>query len=110
MPFALMSSATICSARARIRLGLPRELQRSLACTDIIGNALGTVRLVSRNVKRWRNAEMALRWTATGLLEAQKTFRRLKAYRQLPILRNALRELMRQRQDNSALETIRNAA
>ena len=33
---------------------------------------------------------MALRWTAAGLLEAQKTFRRLKAYRQLPILRNAL--------------------
>ncbi len=93
-----------------IRLGLPRELQCSLACTNIIENALGTVRLVSRNVKRWRNAEMALRWTATGLLEAQKTFRRLKAYRQLPILRNALRELMRQRQDNSALETIRNAA
>ena len=29
---------------------------------------------------------MALRWTAAGLLEAQKTFRRLKAYRQLPIL------------------------
>jgi hypothetical protein len=39
------------------------------------------VRQVTRNVKRWRNAEMALRWTAAGLLEAQKTFRRLKAYR-----------------------------
>ena len=39
---------------------------------------------------------MALRWTAAGLLEAQKTFRRLKAYRQLPILRNALqRERLR---------------
>ena len=38
---------------------------------------------------------MALRWTAAGLLEAQKTFRRLKAYRQLPILRNALREHLR---------------
>ena len=35
---------------------------------------------------------MALRWTAAGLLEAQKTFRRLKAYRQLPILRNVLQE------------------
>jgi len=93
-----------------IRLGLPQELQRSLACTNIIENALGTVRLVSRNVKRWRNAEMALRWTATGLREAQKTFRRLKAYRQLPILRNALHELMRQRQAKSALETIRKAA
>ncbi len=38
---------------------------------------------------------MALRWTATGMLKAQNIFRRLKAYRQLPILRNALREHMR---------------
>ncbi len=44
-----------------IRLGLPRELGRSLACTNIIENALGTVRQVSRNVKRWSNAEMALK-------------------------------------------------
>ena len=91
------------------RLGLPDPLRRSLACTNVIENALGTVRLVSRNVQRWRNAEMALGWTATGLLEAKKTFRRLKAYRQLPILRNALQELMRQRQVDSALETIRKA-
>lgn len=93
-----------------IRLGLPQELQRSLACTNIIENALGTVRLVSHNVKRWRNAEMALRWTATGLREAQKSFRRLKAYRQLPILRKALHELMRQRQANDALDAIRKVA
>ena len=65
-----------------IRLGLPHELRRSLACTNIVENALGTVRQVTRNVKRWRHAEMALRWTAAGL----------KAYRQLPILRNALQE------------------
>ena len=56
-----------------IRLGLPHELRRSLACTNIVENALGTVRQVTRNVKRWRHAEMALRWTAAGLLEAQKT-------------------------------------
>ena len=55
-----------------IRLGLPHELRRSLACTNIVENALGTVRQVTRNVKRWRHAEMALRWTAAGLLEAQK--------------------------------------
>jgi transposase-like protein len=93
-----------------IRLGLPAELRRSLACTNSIENALGTVRLVTRNVKRWRNAEMALRWTAAGLLEAQKTFRRLKAYRQLPILRNALQEHLRKAQANSAIETIMKAA
>ena len=39
-----------------IRLGLPHELRRSLACTNIIENALGTVRQVTRNVKRWRHA------------------------------------------------------
>ena len=56
-----------------IRLGLPPKLRRSLACTNAIENALGTVRMVQHNVKRWRNAEMALQWTAAGLLEAQKT-------------------------------------
>ena len=93
-----------------IRLGLPHELRRSLACTNIVENALGTVRQVTRNVKRWRHAEMALRWTAAGLLEAQKTFRRLKAYRQLPILRNALQEHLRKAQADSAIETIQHSA
>ena len=93
-----------------IRLGLPHELRRSLACTNIVENALGTVRQVTRNVKRWRHAEMALRWTAAGLLEAQKTFRRLKAYRQLPILQNALQEHLRKAQADSAIETIMKAA
>ena len=44
------------------------------------------------------------------MLEAQKTFRRLKAYRQLPIVRKALQEHMRQAQANSAIETIMKAA
>ncbi len=42
--------------------------------------------------------------------EAQKTFRRLKAYRQLPILRNALQEHLRKAQADSAIETIMKAA
>src|SRR3974377_1429393 len=74
----------------RPRLSLPTPLRRSLACTNAIENMLGTVRRVSRNVKRWRNAAMALRWTAAGMMEAVKGFRRLKAYRQLPILKAAL--------------------
>ena len=51
---------------------------------------MGTVRRVCRNVKRWQDAAMALRWTAAGMIEAAKGFRRLKAYKQLPILRAAL--------------------
>ena len=72
------------------RLGLPAELRRSLACTNIIENMMGTVRRVTRNVKRWSSPSMALRWTAAAMQEAKKGFRRLKAYKQLPALRAAL--------------------
>jgi hypothetical protein len=72
------------------RLGLPKELRRSLACTNIVENLMGSVRRVCRNVKRWRSGKMALRWTAAAMLEAAKGFRKLKAYRHLPILRAAL--------------------
>jgi len=61
-----------------------------LACTNIIENMNGTIRQVTRNVKRWRDASMALRWTAAGMMEAKKGFRRLMAYKQLPTLKAAL--------------------
>jgi putative transposase len=72
------------------RLRLPSELRRSLACTNIIENMMGTVRRVCSNVKRWRSPSMALRWTAAAMLEATKGFRRLKAHKQLHRLRAAL--------------------
>lgn len=72
------------------RLALPAALRRSLACTNIIENMMGTVRGISRNVKHWRSASMALRWAAAAMLEAKRGFRRLKAYKQLPALRAAL--------------------
>ena len=51
----------------------------------------GTIRRVCGNVKRWRDASMALRWTAAGMIEAAKGFRRLKACKQLPVLAAALK-------------------
>jgi putative transposase len=35
---------------------------------------MGTIRRVTRNVKRWRDAGMALRWVAAGMIEANKGF------------------------------------
>jgi len=72
------------------KLGLPRELRRSLACTNIIENIMGTVRRVCRNVKYWRSPSMALRWAAAAMQEATKGFRRLKAHKHLEALRAAL--------------------
>ena len=74
------------------RLGLPTQLRRSLACTNMIENVMGTVRRVCRNVKRWNSPAMAMRWTAAAMQEASKGFRRLKANKQLPLLRKALLE------------------
>ena len=83
----------LCACRIKsvvMASGLPAELRRSLACTNIIENMMGTVRRVTRNVKRWSSPSMALRWTAAAMHEAKKGFRRLKAFKQLPALRAAL--------------------
>lgn len=79
-----------------VRLKLPQQLRRSLACTNIIENMMGSIRRVCRNVKHWRDAPMALRWTGAAMLEAAKGFRRLKAYKQLPVLRERLAVLQEQ--------------
>lgn len=72
------------------RLRLPIQLRRSLACTNIIENMNGSIRRICRNVKRWRDAAMALRWAGAAMIEAAEGFRRLKAHKQLPSLRAAL--------------------
>jgi putative transposase len=91
------------------RLGLPKELRRSLACTNMIENVMGTVRRVCRNVKRWRSASMAMRWTAAAMQEAAKGFRRLKAHKQLPALRAAL-DANQNKNSRSVLARQANAA
>jgi len=69
-----------------LKLELPPSLRRSLATTNAIENMLGTVRRVSRNVKRWKGGRMVRRWVAIGLVTAQKRFRRIKGHRELPAL------------------------
>ncbi len=49
------------------------------------------VREHARNVKRWKDGDMRLRWAAAGMLAAASQFRRVKGYRQLPKLAAALR-------------------
>jgi hypothetical protein len=51
---------------------------------------LSTVQRVARNVKRWREGDQPLRWTATGLLEAERKFRRIKGYQEILLLKERL--------------------
>ncbi|MCL6577496.1 MAG: transposase [Kyrpidia sp.] len=73
-----------------IRLGVPELLRGTLRSTNAIESANEKVRMVSRNVKRWQNGEQVLRWAAAGFLEAEKKFRTVKGFRQIPLLLDAL--------------------
>jgi transposase-like protein len=72
------------------RLRLTPSLIRCLASTNVIENPNGTVRRITRRVNRYRDADMALRWTATAFLEAEKSFRRINGHRDVWILATAL--------------------
>jgi putative transposase len=74
-----------------MRLGLTGTLRRTFATTNAIENMNGSLRRVSRNVKRWKDEAMIRRWVALGIAEAQKGFRRVKGYVLMPSLVAALR-------------------
>jgi putative transposase len=74
-----------------MRLDLPETLERVLSSTNLIENLFGRVREIARRVKRWQGGSMILRWTAAGVLEAERHFRKVAGYRALPKLVAALR-------------------
>jgi putative transposase len=65
------------------RLGVRGRLRRTLASTNPCESMIETVRRIARNVKRWQNGDMCLRWTAAGILEAQAQFRKIIGYTDL---------------------------
>jgi transposase-like protein len=68
------------------RLGIRGSLKRTLESTNPCESMIECIRRTSRNVKRWSSGEMALRWTAAGMLEAERQFRRIIGYRDLATL------------------------
>ena len=74
-----------------MRLDLPESLARVLSSTNLIENLFSRVREVARRVKRWQGGTMILRWTAAGVLEAERHFRKIAGYRALPKLVARLR-------------------
>ena len=72
------------------RLGVPPTLARTLRSTNTIESMIAICRDHATNVKRWRDGQMVLRWTAAGMGEAAKQFRRVNGYLHLPALRAAL--------------------
>ena len=73
------------------RLGITGTLATTLTSSNPVESMISIARTTNRNVTRWRDGEMVLRWTAAGMLNAQRSFRRLRGYKQMPQLVAALR-------------------
>lgn len=75
-----------------LRLDVPPTLARTLRSTNAVESMISISREHAKNVKRWRDGQMALRWCAAGMVEASKQFRRVNGHLHLPALRTALEQ------------------
>jgi len=72
------------------KLRVPDQLRRTLCCTNVIESAFSIVETVCRNVKRWRDGDHIERWVGSGLLVAERQFRKVIGHRQIPMLLSSM--------------------
>lgn len=72
------------------RLGLIERLRKSFRTTNCIENVNSLLAQLTHNVRRWTNSSQRHRWVATALLDIEPRLRRIKGYRYLPMLRQAI--------------------
>lgn len=98
---------TLAAAREEMltlfTLGVPDTFNKPLLSTNSIENSIRNMRRLLGRVTRWRaETDMASHWMAAAMLEAEKGFRRIQGYRQMPLLISALN---RDRTQESPTET-----
>jgi len=90
-----------------MRLKVPGLLKLTLKSTNPVESAFNGTARHTRNVKRWRNGDMARRWMAAALLEVEKRFKKIKGYKEIPTLTKALFEFT---QGQSVLQSLEETA
>ncbi len=90
-------------------LGIDGRLAKTLVTSNPVESMISIARTTNRNVTRWRDGHMVLRWTAAGMLNAERSFRRIKGYKQMPQLVEALHRHVH-RETASSTETVGAAA
>ena len=72
------------------RLGVAAELSVSFKTTNLIESVMARLEAKTHRVTRWRTSDQKLRWCAAALWGMERQFRRVKGYRHLPLLKQAL--------------------
>jgi len=84
------------------RLGVKGLLRKTLCSTNAIESCFSTTRTITDRVKRWKNANMVQRWAVAALLRAEKKFRRIKGYKDIPKMLVALQQKNLDRKEAAA--------
>jgi transposase-like protein len=72
------------------RLGVTGLLRKTLSTTNPIESCFSVTRTITGRVKRWQGGDMIQRWAVAALLRAERKFKRVKGYREIPKLITAL--------------------
>jgi transposase-like protein len=71
-------------------LGITGALYRTLRTTNPIENLNGSIARYTRNVKRWKDGQMTLRWVASAFSDAAGRFRKLRGCADMKLLLSVL--------------------
>ena len=73
------------------RLGAGGTLAATLTTTNCIESMISIAKRTTGRVTKWKDGSMKKRWVAAGMLEAERSFRRVRGYKGMPKLVAALR-------------------
>jgi transposase-like protein len=72
------------------KLAITGLLRKTLSTTNPIESCFSVAKTITGRVKRWRGDDMVQRWAVASLIRAEKKFKRVKGYKELPKLTAAL--------------------
>ena len=84
------------------KIGVNGLLRKTLQTTNPIESCFSVSRTITGRVKRWRGDDMVQRWAVASLLRAEKKFRRVKGYKEIPKLIAALQQISIDRKEAAA--------
>ncbi|MDP2168208.1 MAG: IS256 family transposase [Thermodesulfovibrionales bacterium] len=84
------------------KLGITGLLRKTLSTTNPIESCFSVTRTITGRVKRWRGGDMVQRWAVAALLRAERKFRRVQGYREIPKLVAVLQQKNLDRKEAAA--------
>jgi putative transposase len=77
------------------KLGLIEKIGTSLSTTNCIESLNSQLGRYIRRITRWQNSSQIYRWVASGLMESERRMHKIKNYKKLYLLRDAIMKTLK---------------